>query len=161
LAGKVQGRAKLMHQKSDATHVPANAAIGSDTLPLNRRKRTRLRVQWRLQFCAAGCAAVETVTQDLSSEGLYCLVGAPFVPGEVRECILYVPARDPEDDSRSVPVPCSVRVVRLEGLAETGLYGVACRVETYHFAEGTTKHGTATGPALGCDMEVSTPQDAV
>ena len=150
---------ELMPLKSDATHVPANAIVGSDSLPLNRRKRTRLGVHWRLQFREAGCAAVETVTQDLSSEGLYCLVGVPFVPGEVRECILHVPARDPEDDTRSVPVSCCVRVVRAEGLAETGLYGVACRVENYHFAEGTANHSTATGPALGCAMGVTIQRD--
>jgi hypothetical protein len=123
-----------MALKSDTTQCLAVAIGGSESLPLNRRKRARLRVQWRLQFRADGRAAVETVTQDLSSEGFYCVVGTPFVPGEVRECILQVPAWDPEDESRSVPVPCQVRVVRVEGLAETGLYGVACRVENYHFA---------------------------
>ena len=125
-----------MALKSDTTQCLAVAIGGSESLPLNRRKRARLRVQWRLQFRAHGRAAVETVTQDLSREGFYCVVGTPFVPGEVRECILHVPARDPENESRSVPVPCQVRVVRVEGLAETGLFGVACRVENYHFAWG-------------------------
>jgi hypothetical protein len=123
-----------MALKPDPTQSLGVALGGSDSHPVNRRKRARLRVEWRLQFSADGHAAVETVTQDLSSDGLYCVVGTPFVPGEVRECILHVPARDPEDDSRSVPVPCRVRVVRVEWLAETGLYGVACRVENYHFA---------------------------
>jgi hypothetical protein len=64
---------------------------------------------------------------------------------------LHVPARDPEDDSRCVPVPCWVRVVRVEKLAETGLYGVACRVENYHFAEAIAEQeigGSGEQPTL-------------
>lgn len=118
-----------------------DAIIGSDWLTWNRRRRTRLRVQWRLRFHVDKQTALETVTQDLSSEGFYCVIGFRFVPGEAQDCVLHVPARDPNDLGRSVAVPCRVRIVRVEGLAETGLYGVACHVENYHFVEGPIERG--------------------
>jgi len=111
--------------------VPAPDSLRTDTVAAERRSRPRLRVHWPLQFCAAAGKPIQTVTHDLSSKGLYCLIETPFVPGEIRECTLLVPARDPADDNRWVSVRCRVRVVRVEAPPETGLYGVACRIEDY------------------------------
>jgi len=74
---------------------------------------------------------IETVTQDLSSEGFYCLANAPFIPGEIHSCTLSVPAYHPRDLTRVVPVQCRVRIVRVEALAENGLFGIGCRIEDY------------------------------
>lgn len=112
----------------------------------DRRKRARLRVHWPVQFRVNGSAAtVDTFTEDLSSHGFYCRVATRFIPGEVRDCTLCVPARDPENESRSLRVPCRVRVLRVETLAEAGQYGVACRLEDYQFAESEPASCSAAG----------------
>jgi len=89
-----------------------------------------VRVQWPLIFRGTS-TGIEAVTDDLSSEGFYCLAASPFVPGEVRICTLRVPANDPDDLSLAIPVQCRVRVVRVEALSEQGLFGVGCRIDDY------------------------------
>ena len=75
---------------------------------------------------------IETVTHNLSSDGFYCEADIPFVPGEIRRCTLSVPAYHPNDLSRFIPVQCRVRIVRVEALAESGSFGLGCRIEEYH-----------------------------
>lgn len=111
---------------------------GNDLFHAERRKRARWQVHWPIVFCGGPGPVIESVTHDLSSDGFYCLAGAPFVPGEVRGCTLGVPAYYPNDLTRVVPVQCRVRVVRVEALAERGLFGVGCRIEDYRVDSATS-----------------------
>ena len=113
----------------------SDLAPENDSSPLERRKRARLQVHWRLLIRQDASSVVETVTHDLSTDGFYCLSVTPFVPGEIRDCTLRVPTHDPENVSRTLQLHCRVRVVRVETLAETGLYGVGCRIENYRFPD--------------------------
>jgi hypothetical protein len=99
---------------------------------IERRKRARIQVHWSLFFFQTGTAGtVETTTCDLSSDGFYCRAGARFIPGEIRECTLGVPTHLPDAMGREIAVHCRVRVVRVEELSESGLYGVGFRIEDY------------------------------
>jgi len=79
---------------------------------------------------------VKTVTQDLSSDGFYFLAATPLVPGEMLSCTLTVPAYHPDDHSRTIPIDCQVRVVRVEALAQVGMYGIGCHINEYRVNAG-------------------------
>jgi len=105
----------------------------------DRRKRLRAQVHWGISFRSANSDTVETVTQNLSSDGFYCLVNTPFVPGEVRPCILSVPTYYPYGGNRVQPVHCKVRVIRVEVLgAQDDSYGVGCRIEDCRFVPSSS-----------------------
>src|SRR5579862_9683668 len=58
-----------------------------------RRKRARVRVHWPILLFLGqtGEDKVETITQNLSSEGFYCLSRKPFTVGELLLCTLQIP----------------------------------------------------------------------
>src|SRR5689334_3086864 len=58
-----------------------------------RRRRPRVLVSWTVHFCAA-TSRVEGRTSNVSSEGLYCLMGAPFTVGSVIDYVLTIPTVD-------------------------------------------------------------------
>ena len=99
---------------------------------LDRRKRTRMQVHWPLTFPLSGSTEiVQTVTNDLSSGGFYCIANARFVPGETRECTLAVPIHYPHGGTSALLVLCKVRIMRVEVTAEDGFHGVGCQIVDY------------------------------
>jgi hypothetical protein len=115
---------------------------------LERRKRVRTRVHWRVLFFREGAAeAVESLTQNLSSSGFYCLSQAPFACGDLLICVLGVPTHDPPGSGRTLELECRVRVVRSEPLGEDGIVGIACRIEDYRFPALDQHSSTAQAEA--------------
>jgi hypothetical protein len=99
---------------------------------MNRRKRTRAQLHWPLSFPLTGTAeTVQTMTQDLSSDGFYCIANARFVPGEARHCTLLVPTHHPGGENSPLHVLCKVRIIRVEVTGERGFYGVGCQIMDY------------------------------
>jgi len=85
---------------------------------------------------------VETVTEDLSSDGFYCLSKFRPAPGDLVACTLEVPVHSPNRTQHMVPLDCRVRVVRVEGPNADGLFGLGCRIEDYRFPHtGNGKNG--------------------
>ncbi len=115
--------------------VPAYSEIPDD-LPFahrERRKRPRAAVHWPLQFLQPGSPEVlNTVTENLSSEGLYCCVAGRFARGETRECTVAVPVHRPRNSCRILTLHCKVRIVRVESIDGNGTVGIGCRIEDYH-----------------------------
>jgi hypothetical protein len=106
---------------------------------VERRQRVRTRVHWRvLLFRNQTSEAVESLTQDLSSHGFYCLSRDPFTPGERLHCTLRVPAHDPGGDEAERTLDCLVRVMRVDPAAVEKFYGIACRIEDYRLAHGNS-----------------------
>jgi hypothetical protein len=104
------------------------------TLHLERRKRARTRVHWPVLFFRNQAAeAVESLTQDLSSGGFYCLSKTPFASGEGLRCTLKIPTHDPGGKERERTLECKVRVTRVEVAAREEFYGIACQIEDYRF----------------------------
>jgi hypothetical protein len=113
--------------------VAATSPNGGNPDPLlERRRRTRTRVHWRVR-CWGGplTEALETVTQDLSSDGFYCFSRIPFLPGEKLVCMLRIPAHRLDRSDLEAELECQVRVVRIEPLSEEGVFGIGCRIEDY------------------------------
>ena len=94
----------------------------------DRRKRTRVAVHWTLRlFRQPGKPPAESVTENLSSEGLYCITKQRFKPGERLQCEIVIPATvGPE---APVVLECHVTVRRVEPLH--GGFGLGCHIEDY------------------------------
>ena len=111
---------------------------------MERRTRFRTTLHWEVRFFHSGPFNIlETVTQNLSSGGFYCLAETPLVPGELMTCSLKLPAHHPSGGEQAVSLECKVRVIRVEARDADGLYGIGCRIEDYHFlhAAGTAMRG--------------------
>jgi hypothetical protein len=108
----------------------------AQSAPAERRRRVRSRVHWPVLLFRnhTGEDTVETITQDLSSNGFYCLSKKPFAVGELLLCTLQIPTNDP--NGRQGHLERRVLVVRVEENAADGQYGIACRTEDYRFAGG-------------------------
>lgn len=109
-----------------------------------RRKRIRTRVHWPVLFFREETAdELQTVTQDLSGSGFYCLSRAPLRCGDSLLCALTVPTYEPGDPDHTVALECRVRVVRSERVSEQGGFGIACQIEDYRFpARGVNGSGS-------------------
>ena len=100
-----------------------------------RRHRARVRLHWPLVlFRRQDAEAVESVTDNLNSGGFYCQVPVAFGVGEPLTCAMKVPTHDPKGRLSERNLECQVRVVRVKPEAD-GRYGLACRIEDYHFAQ--------------------------
>jgi hypothetical protein len=105
-------------------------AIRSD-----RRNRVRAQVHWPVVFVRDdGSDAVETTTQNLTSEGFYCLSSSSFIWGEQLTCCIKLPAHDPAGREQVLWLECRIRVARVDPPNAEGVFGVACQIEDYHFA---------------------------
>jgi hypothetical protein len=104
-----------------------------------RRKRARTKLHWPVLFFRHHSAeAVESLTQDLSSGGFYCLSKTPFTCGERILCTLKIPTYDPGGKERERTLECEVRVMRVEATAGEDFYGIACRIDDYRFAHSNS-----------------------
>jgi hypothetical protein len=107
----------------------------------DRRQRRRTPVRWSLALLRnSGSPAIETVTDNLSSAGFYCLSPAPLTPGETLHCVLRVPAYDPGDQERHISLECAAVEVRAEA-APDGYFGVACRIVEYQLLVNGARAG--------------------
>lgn len=95
-----------------------------------RRRRVRLILRWPLRLSRAGDTdMIETETENLSSEGFYCVTSRPFDVGERLECILGLPALDLGYHEDPVSLHGLVRIVRVEVDRPGSGYGLGCRLE--------------------------------
>ena len=124
-------------------HVPAflemnGTAFGEIAGQADRRNRIRTQVRCPVRFLRADAMDVlETTTQNLSSDGFYCLIESQFVPGESMACTLMLPAHQPHSTERMLLLECKVQIIRVEALNGDGLYGIGCRIEDYRFLPAT------------------------
>jgi len=98
-----------------------------------RRKRERTTVHWFLRLFRNGEKnPVDTVTRNLSSGGFYCFSSVAFLPGESIRCILHLPSHS-TINGRTLALQCRAHVLRVEAVEGEGNFGIACRIEDYHF----------------------------
>jgi PilZ domain-containing protein len=99
-----------------------------------RRKRERTMVHWPVRlFRNGGQDAVDTITRNLSSEGFYCFSSTAFVPGESIHCTLRLPSHD--TTGRTLALHCRVHILRVEAVNREDTFGIACRIDDYHFSD--------------------------
>ena len=115
-----------------------------DPVEKERRRRSRMEVHWPVSFWHSGTnGGFESVTQDLSSDGFYCVASAAFIPGEIRTCTLAIPVHNRNGGDQLVRVYSRVRVIRVEALAESGKYGIGFRIEDYRFVPPEVTDGAS------------------
>ncbi len=96
-----------------------------------RRRRLRAQVHWGLTLHAhADGSAVETRTENVSSEGFYFLSEHPAIPGQVIHCTMMVPWHGGAGEG-PLCLQCQARVVRVQPESEAGRFGIGCRIERY------------------------------
>ena len=117
---------------STLVSVVATSTSNAGNPSLERRRRTRTPVHWTLCFWSGPLSeTIETVTQDLSSDGFYCFSRIPFIPGERLICMLRIPAHRLDRSDRAAELECQVKVVRVDPVREEGYFGIGCKIEDY------------------------------
>jgi hypothetical protein len=121
-----------------------------------QRNRIRMQVHWPVTFSSPRLSnAVETTTQNLSSEGFYCFARTAFVPGELVACTITVPSHRPHSPESVLLLECRVRIVRVEPAKEGGFYGIGCQIEDYQFLNGTRRISHSLHRTRGRGREAS------
>ena len=93
----------------------------------DRRKRKRMALRWPLRLSRRpGKWSVESTTENLSSEGLFCVTKKPFKPGERLQCEMVTPGESFGSAEASLRLKCFVTVRRVEYL-HSG-FGLGCHI---------------------------------
>jgi PilZ domain len=100
--------------------------------PTERRKQERLALRLPVRFNSLdGSPAMNCMTENISSNGFYCICPEALVPGERRDVHLSLPARGYSRSGADVDLQCQVRVVRIDSIGTGPGFGVACQIERY------------------------------
>jgi len=101
-----------------------------------RRKRKRIALRWPIRlFRDLAAASVESTTENLTSNGFYCISKEPFQMGERLECIIAIPAGSFGYNESPVRLQCRVRVARVEDQHDG--FGLGCYIEDYDLLTGS------------------------
>ena len=96
-----------------------------------RRKHERLGLRLPVRFSGRDAvSSISCFTENISSNGFYCITPESLEPGEQRDVHVLLPARGYSRSGANVDLKCQVRVVRIEPAGATG-FGVACQIEKY------------------------------
>jgi len=122
--------------RSNAARNPLTDAIMSSQTGWNagveRRRSPRAALHWTLYLiCNSARHPLRTETQDISSDGFYCLVDQPITPGEQIKCDIVVPTHSLADADDVVYLRCAALAVRVEKIGDEAEFGLACRIEDY------------------------------
>ena len=115
-------RAKIAHSE------PASWSPPTLQPTQERRRRARLSLSLPVVLIRPGTVTeIEATTENVSSQGFYCLTDSEFWPDEILNCELSLPGDQvssvPEDGLR---LTCQVRVVRVVPTGNQQRFGVAC-----------------------------------
>ena len=97
--------------------------------PGERRKRRRVALHWSLRIYRLEGDWIESATENLSSEGLYCIVPRPFEVGARLQCEVVFPEASLGLLEESPRLKCAVVVTRVEALDEG--FGLGCHIDDY------------------------------
>lgn len=99
--------------------------------PPDRRKRRRFQAHWHLRMWGIARDAVQAYTTDVSSGGFYCRSPRPFLPGDKLTALLDIPNLFGDVDSTVLVLHCEVAVLRVEPIAHSDDWGLACQILDY------------------------------
>jgi len=97
-------------------------------LLIERRKSERLPLRLPVRFMRV--QANSCFTENISSEGFYCISPDPFMPGDRLDVELSLPAHNPGRCEKRVRLNCQVQVVRIDSTWLGPGFGIGCRIET-------------------------------
>ena len=94
-------------------------------------------MHWPIVLFRQGSSEViESVTQNLSSNGFCCHSETLFAPGEVLVCAIKFPSYDPSGHGRPGVLECRVHVERAEPDETGNFYRIACHIQDYRLLVG-------------------------
>ena len=103
--------------------------------PGDRRNRRRIALHWPvLLFRQTGGKSVQSMTENISSEGLYCVTEGLFKTGEHLRCEIVLPAQGLGYGESFIRLQCNITVKRVE-YHQRG-YGLGCHIEDYALLTG-------------------------
>jgi hypothetical protein len=108
----------------------------------DRRKRRRVPLRWPVSvFRRPGMQSVEGQTENLTSEGFYCISKEPFQLGECLQCLIVIPVGTIGNSESPVVLKCGVTVKRVEAIPSG--FGLGCHIEDYALITSlnATSHG--------------------
>ena len=108
---------------------PVTKDPSTATFPGDRRNRKRVAVHWPVRlFRRSGGKPIDSTTENLSSEGLYCVSRKAFKTSEGLRCEIVIPKATLGLD---VPVvlECQVTVRRVERVES--YFGLGCHIDDY------------------------------
>ncbi len=95
-----------------------------------RRKRKRVALHWPVRlFRAPDMQSIESTTENLTSNGFYCVSKQPFQSGERLDCVIVIPVGSFGYADSPVCLQCRVRVTRVEDQQQG--FGLGCYIEDY------------------------------
>jgi hypothetical protein len=95
-----------------------------------RRKRKRIALHWPVYLYRNQSAqSVESTTENLTSNGFYCVSKEPFQPGEQLECVIAIPPGAFGYAEAPIRLQCHVKVMRVENQSEN--FGLGCYIQDY------------------------------
>jgi hypothetical protein len=79
----------------------------------DRRKRKRVALRWPMRLLRQEGQSVESTTENLSSEGLYCIIKERFRRGERLQCEILVPGESFGSAEPFIRLRCHVTIKRV------------------------------------------------
>ena len=99
----------------------------------DRRKRKRVPLHWPVRLLRQrGWPPVESTTENLSSEGLYCITKERFRRGQRLQCEIVIPGESVGSPEAYLRLQCHVTVRRVEHVHRG--FGLGCHIEDYSLA---------------------------
>jgi hypothetical protein len=112
--------------KLTESHNPASS-------PAERRKFKRLPLHLPVRLSRPKASPIHCTTENISSEGFYCVSPDPVVPGERLDVEIALPAHSPGRYESRVRLKCQAVVVRVHSTWLGSGFGIGCRIENYSF----------------------------
>ena len=97
---------------------------------IERRKYERLPLRLPVRFINERAPAT-SFTENISSEGFYCVSPGLFTPGDRLEVELFLPAHNPGHGEKTVRLKCQAQVVRIDSTWLGHGFGIGCRIDAY------------------------------
>ncbi len=89
-------------------------------------------LRWPVLLARSGDSRiVEAETENLSSQGFFCISRESFGIGERLNCIVVLPAKGWGYHAQSVWLHCRAEVIRVEIQAPASGFGLGCRMEEF------------------------------
>jgi hypothetical protein len=99
-------------------------------LPLiDRRKYERLPLRLPVRFVNEKGSVTCCFTENISSEGIYCVSPDPFMPGDLLDVELLLPAHNLDRGEKRVRLVCRGLVVRIDSTWLGPGFGIGCRIK--------------------------------
>jgi hypothetical protein len=111
-----------------------------------RRKRKRIALHWPVYlYRNQSTQSIESTTENLTSNGFYCVSEQPFQAGEQLECVIAIPAGAFGYSEAPIRLQCHVKVMRVENQSKN--FGLGCYIEDYELIINSKPESKGTAAA--------------